>query len=56
MDEDNKNYVNEDPYLVYAKVSQLFKNSNFELENKIIHPAVISSDSSIGEMFQLVLL
>ena len=51
VDEDNKNYiVNADPYLVYAKVSQLFKNSNFELENKIIHPsAVISSDSSIGD-------
>ena len=42
VDEDNKNYiVNADPYLVYAKVSQLFKNSNFELENKIIHPSAV---------------
>ena len=49
--QDKKNYlVSSDPYLAYAKLSSLFKNSIFEVDNISIHPsAVISNDSSIGK-------
>ena len=49
--QDKKNYlVSSDPYLAYAKLSSLFKNSIFELDNISIHPsAVISNNSSIGK-------
>ena len=48
---DKKNYlVSSDPYLAYAKLSSLFKNSIFELDNISIHPsAIISNNSSIGK-------
>ena len=51
LQEDHRNYiVNENPYEVYAHVSNLFKNINIEIENKSIHPsAVISNDAILGE-------
>ena len=51
LQEDHRNYiVNENPYEVYAHVSNLFKNINIEIENKSIHPsAVISNDVILGE-------
>jgi UDP-3-O-[3-hydroxymyristoyl] glucosamine N-acyltransferase len=51
LEEDHRNYIiNENPYEVYAHVSNLFKNINIELENKSIHPsAVISNDAIIGK-------
>ena len=47
---DDRNYLlSDDPYLAYAKISSFFKQDNFEIENKNIHPsAVISNTSSIG--------
>ena len=51
LQEDHRNYiVNENPYEVYAHVSNLFKNINIEIENKSIHPsAVISNDAILGQ-------
>jgi UDP-3-O-[3-hydroxymyristoyl] glucosamine N-acyltransferase len=49
---DNRlNYLlSEDPYIAYAKLTTLFKESIFELDNPIIHPsAVISNESKIGQ-------
>ena len=49
---DNRlNYLlSEDPYIAYAKLTTLFKESIFELDNPIIHPsAVISDESKIGQ-------
>ena len=49
---DNRlNYLlSEDPYIAYAKLTTLFKESIFELDNTIIHPsAVISNESKIGQ-------
>ena len=49
--DDRINYLLcEDPYLAYAKLSTLFKKSNYELDNPIIDPsAVISNQSKIGK-------
>jgi UDP-3-O-[3-hydroxymyristoyl] glucosamine N-acyltransferase len=49
---DNRlNYLlSEDPYIAYAKLTTLFKEYVFELDNPIIHPsAVISNESKIGQ-------
>ena len=49
---DNRlNYLlSEDPYIAYAKLTTLFKESIFELDNPIIHPsAIISNESKIGQ-------
>ena len=49
---DNRlNYLlSDDPYIAYAKLTTLFKESIFELDNPIIHPsAVISDESKIGQ-------
>jgi UDP-3-O-[3-hydroxymyristoyl] glucosamine N-acyltransferase len=49
---DNRlNYLlSEDPYVAYAKLTTLFKESIFEPDNPIIHPsAVISNESKIGQ-------
>jgi UDP-3-O-[3-hydroxymyristoyl] glucosamine N-acyltransferase len=49
---DNRlNYLlSDDPYIAYAKLTTLFKESIFELDNPIIHPsAVISNESKIGQ-------
>ena len=48
---DNKlNYLkSKDPYLVYAKLSSLFKEPSFELDIHSTHPtAVISNEAVIG--------
>ena len=44
------NYLkSEDPYLVFAKLSSLFKEPSFELDTHSIHPtAVISNEAIIG--------
>jgi UDP-3-O-[3-hydroxymyristoyl] glucosamine N-acyltransferase len=49
---DNRlNYLlSKDPYIAYAKLTTLFKESIFELDNPIIHPsAIISNESKIGQ-------
>ena len=49
---DNRlNYLlSENPYIAYAKLTTLFKESIFELDNPIIHPsAIISNESKIGQ-------
>ena len=48
--DDRINYlVSDDPYIAYAKLTTLFKESIFELDNPVIHPsAVISNESKIG--------
>ena len=49
---DNRlNYLlSDDPYIAYAKLTTLFKESIFELDNPIIHPsAIISNESKIGQ-------
>ena len=49
---DNRlNYLlSEDPYIAYAKLTTLFKESIFELDKPIIHPsAVISNESKVGQ-------
>ena len=49
--DDRINYlVSDDPYIAYAKLTTLFKESIFELDNPVIHPsAVISNESKIGK-------
>ena len=49
--DDRLNYlVSEDPYLAYAKLTNLFKKSINEPDKAIIHPsAVISNESKIGK-------
>jgi UDP-3-O-[3-hydroxymyristoyl] glucosamine N-acyltransferase len=49
---DNRlNYLlSKDPYIAYAKLTTLFKESIFELDKPIIHPsAVISNASKVGQ-------
>ena len=49
--DDRLNYlVSDDPYIAYAKLTTLFKESIFELDNPVIHPsAVISNESILGK-------
>jgi UDP-3-O-[3-hydroxymyristoyl] glucosamine N-acyltransferase len=49
--DDRRNYlVSDDPYIAYAKLTILFRESIFELDNPVIHPsAVISNESMLGK-------
>jgi UDP-3-O-[3-hydroxymyristoyl] glucosamine N-acyltransferase len=49
--DDRLNYlVSDDPYIAYAKLTILFRESIFELDNPVIHPsAVISNESMLGK-------